>query len=588
MAGLVLAVAAAYQGSLGGPFIYDDRIWITWNPRIHILWPPWGFLAVPPGSPVYGRPLLNLSFALNYALGGNAPWGYHLANIAFHALAALVLFGVVRRTLAYLPGTFPSERDRTLAGFASALLWAVHPLLTESVTYVAQRAESMMGLFYLLTLYAFVRGVQAPAGRTWLLASLLACLAGMETKQAMVTAPVLVLLYDRTFEAGGFAAAFRRRGLYYAGLALTWLPLFTLPSGLRDFGVGYHLGFTWWSYALTEGWVVGHYLLLAVWPHPLVFDYGTDVVASVAQAVPWVLLLAALALAALASCLLRRSGAAFAVFAVFILLAPTSSVIPIAFEPMAESRMYLPLAALASCAGAAAALLLGRKALPAVLAAALVLGTAAWIRNRDYRSEIAIWTDTVRRRPTNTRARVALGSALALDNRPAEAAAQFAAALRTAPGDFEARRGYGVALFHLGRVEDALAQYRSVVPPNPDSPALHFDIGLALAAQGRLGEASAEYRRALELDPADGEARNNLGNVLLRSGRLAEAVAEYRVALAADPGSALIHCNLGGALARSGHSREAREEFEAALRIRPDYAKARSGLEDLRAAGAGP
>ena len=120
---------------------------------------------------------------------GNAPWGYHLANVAFHALAALLLFGVVRRTLAYLPGTFPAERDRTRAGFAAALLWAVHPLLTESVTYVAQRAESLMGLFYLLTLYAFVRGVQAPAGRSWLLASVLACLAGMETKQGMVTAP---------------------------------------------------------------------------------------------------------------------------------------------------------------------------------------------------------------------------------------------------------------------------------------------------------------------------------------------------------------------------------------------------------------
>jgi tetratricopeptide (TPR) repeat protein len=615
-------VAAAYGDSLGGPFLYDDRVWITWNPRIHSLWPPWELLAVPPGSATYGRPLLTLSFALNYAVGAAAPWGYHLANLVLHALATLVLFGVVRRTLAYLPGTFPHEGGRTRAAFSAALLWAVHPLLTESVTYVAQRAESLMGLFYLFSLYAFIRAVQGPGGRPWLLASVLSSLAGMETKQAMVTAPVLILLYDRTFESGGFAEAFRRRGAYYGGLALTWLPLLSLRSGLRDFGVGYHMGFSWWSYGLTEAWVVGHYLLLSFWPYPLVFDYGADIVASTGQVLPWVLLLVALLAAALAGCLLRRSAAAFAVLAVFILLAPTSSVIPIAFEPMAESRMYLPLAALAACAGAAASLLLGRKALPLVLAAALLLGTASWLRNRDYRSEVALWADTVRRRPDNARARLALGSAFAQENRPAEAAAQFAAALRITPGDFEARLNYGLALYHLGRPDEALAQYRGLTAPSPDSPALHLDIGLALEAQGRAEEAIGEYRRALEIDPADIEARTNLGGVLFRAGRLAEASAEYRRALVDDPGSARAHYNLGMALdgsggqaaamaeyreavrlepgfaeahnnlgrdlARAGRPREAVAEFEAALRIRPDYARARANLETLRGIGVGP
>ena len=164
---LILAVAAVYQGTSSGPLIYDDDVWILWNPSIRHLWPPWGVLSPAPGSPVYGRPVLSLSFALNYAVGGAGPGSYHLANACIHAMAALALFGVVRRTLAFVPGTFRTERDRVAPAFAAALLWAVHPLQTEAVTYIAQRAESLMGLFYLLALYSLIRALQAGESRRW-------------------------------------------------------------------------------------------------------------------------------------------------------------------------------------------------------------------------------------------------------------------------------------------------------------------------------------------------------------------------------------------------------------------------------------
>jgi tetratricopeptide (TPR) repeat protein len=616
---IVLATAAVYGGTLAGPLIYDDHLWITWNPSIRHLWPVADVLFPPADSVAYGRPVLSLTLALNYAMSGNGAWSYRLTNIAIHILAALALFGIARRTLALRPDLVPGERDRDLLSFAAALLWAVHPLQTESVTYVIQRAESLMGLLYLVTLYCFIRSVQAPGAnsRAWRMLSVLACLLGMATKEVMVTAPLVVLAYDRTFVAGGFREAIRRRWRLYFCLACTWLAPAFLAAGLHGRGVGFGLGYSWWAYALTEGWVVAHYVLLAVWPHPLVLDYGTDVVGSLGETIPWALALAALAGAAWAA-FRRRTLLGFAGAWFFVILAPASSLVPVAFQPMAEHRMYLPLAAVVALVVAAAWALLGRRSLPVLLAAAVALGIGARLRNRDYRSDSSIWADTVLRRPGNPRARVALGSALALEDRNAEAAEQFKAALNLDPGNFEGRRNLGLAYFHMGRVEEALAQYR-IAAAHRSAP-LHYDIGMALDREGRLGEAIKEYGEAVRLDPRDGEAHNLLGSALFRSGRVGEAVAqyqlailfkpdaarmhynlamaldlaglneqaiaEYRAAVRLEAGYAEAHNNLGSALAQAGRIPEAIAEYEEALRIRPGYEKARSNLELLKA-GAG-
>jgi hypothetical protein len=507
-AGIVLAAAAVYGGTLRAPLIYDDRVWITANPSIRHL----GSLAAVlwPGEPaVRGRPVLSLSLAINRALGGDDPWGYHLASLSIHVLAALALLGIVARTLAFMPARFPAARDRILFAFSVALLWAVHPLQTESVTYASQRSESLMGLFYLLTLYGFIRGVEAPGRGAWLFVSAAACALGMGTKEVMVTAPLIVLAYDRTFVAGGFRAALRLRRGFYAALASTWLILGLLSAGLRGRGVGYGLGFSWWSYALTECWAVAHYLLLALWPYPLVLDYGTGVIGGIRDALPWACVVAVL-LGATAVAFARRSALGFCGLWFFLVLAPSSSVVPVAFQPMAEHRMYLPLAAVVSAGVAGAWAWLGARSVALAAAAALALGLGAHGRNRDYASETSIWADTVLRRPGNPRARLALGDALSREGRHAEAAGQFAEALRLDPGDFEARRKLGLEFFDMGRVDEALAQYRLIAPPTPDSALLHCDIAMALERSGRAAEAAGQYREALRLDPGLGDARAGL------------------------------------------------------------------------------
>ena len=182
------------------------------------------------GETVSGRPVLNLSLALNYAVSGCDVRGYHVTNLAIHLAAALLLFGIVRRTLPRFRGCGGGQQLARLQlatplALAIALLWAVHPLQTESVTYIVQRAESLMGLFYLLTLYCFLRGAGSARAIFWYAGSVLACLLGMATKEVMVSAPLVVLLYDRTFLAGSFREAWRRRWAYYLALAATWLLL---------------------------------------------------------------------------------------------------------------------------------------------------------------------------------------------------------------------------------------------------------------------------------------------------------------------------------------------------------------------------
>ncbi len=229
MATLLLAgaVCAVYCRALDAPFVFDDSGSVIHNRSIVRLWPLWGDaehpgpLNPPSDLPTSGRQLVNLSLAINYAVGQLNPVGYHAFNLIVHLLSAALLMGIVRRTLCldYFAGRFTNAAGPL--AFAAALLWAVHPLQTETVIYVTQRTELMVGFFYLATLYACLRywtAATPAAGDNWLALATLASVAGMACKEVMVTAPVIVLLYQRTFIAGSFRRALRQSWPLYVGL----------------------------------------------------------------------------------------------------------------------------------------------------------------------------------------------------------------------------------------------------------------------------------------------------------------------------------------------------------------------------------
>ena len=582
LAGVLIAAAAAaaYHNSLRVPFVYDDLKAIPENPSIRHLWPPWDALLSAPGdTTVGGRPVANLTLAVNYALSGTEVWSYHVLNLLVHVLSGLTLFGIVRRTLCGPALGARFGRDALALALAAALLWTVHPLQTESVTYIVQRVESLMGLFYLLTLYLFIRSLGSPRPARWQAAAVVACLLGMGTKEVMATAPVMVLLYDRTFAAGSFRKAWRlRRGMYLA-LAATWLPLPLLVAATgwdRGGSVGFRAGVAPWDYWLTQVEAVARYAGLAVWPRPLVFEYGPFRFQDLAAAAPFALVTVPLAAATLAALRLRPAlgflGAWF-----LVILAPSSAV-PVATQTMAEHRMYLPLAAVAVAAVVLAHALLGRRSWPLLGLAVLALGFLTQARNDDYRSELALWTDTVAKRPENPNARNNLGLALFHAGRVGEAIGQYQEALKLKPSYPGALNNLANALDQAGRPADAIAMYEAALSLEPKYAAAHFNLAKALDKAGRTAQALPHFEESLRMEPGFAQGRVDYGDALSRSGRFAEAVEQFEAALSARPGFAAAHNGLGAALAQMGKVAEAIGEYQTALRLQPDLAEAADHL----------
>ncbi len=573
--GLTAAALLAWANSFSGPFVFDDRPAILANPSLE----SFGAALSPPrdGGTVAGRPLVNLSLALNRALGGPAVGGYHAVNLLIHVLAGLTLFGLVRRTL-------EPRGDALLVAFSAALLWLVHPLQTAAVTYVIQRAESLMALCFLATVYAFRRSCVSefrsdtdPSGakfdRRWRTVSVVACLAGMAAKEVMVVAPLVVLLYDRTFIAGSFAAALRARRSYYAALAATWLPLAALvaDNASRAGTAGFGSNASPLDYALTQCGAIVTYLKLAVWPAPLMFDYGTALVTRLSDVWLQAVLIAGF-VAATGLALLRRPRLGFLGAAFLLILAPSSSFVPVATQTVAEHRMYLPLAALAIGASLALHAALRTRATWGAVGIALALGTATFHRNRDYVSAAALWRDTVAKRPDNPRAHNHLGNALAQEGRPAEAVPHYQAALRLAPGEFEVHNNLGGAFAALGQQREAVEHYSRAHALRPDFEPVRINLANALVDTARTAppnDAAGLYRRAIELHPAHAAAHYNLGVGLARQRAYPEAAVALQAAVRHDPKHVGARVNLGNVLLLTGRRAEAAIEYEAALQLKP-------------------
>jgi tetratricopeptide (TPR) repeat protein len=580
---LTAAALLAYGNTFSVPLLFDDVTSIATNPTLHhfgdAFWPP-------TNRTVTGRPVLNVSLALNYAFGGSAVGGYHAANLAIHIFSGLALFGITRRTL--LPR---QPAAATAIGFSAALLWIVHPLGTAAVTYIAQRAESLMALFYLLTLYCFIRGTGDGSRKwsPWFGWAAAACLLGMATKEVMASAPLMVLLYDRTFIAGSFRGALRQRGRVHALLASTWLLLafLAVTTQVRNAAGSSDAVPPAWHYALTQFPAIVHYLGLCFWPYPLVFDYGTALAAPSLAVLLSAVLVAAL-LAAVAWALIKVPALGFPGACFFAVLAPSSSFVPIAGETMADFRMYLPLACVATLTAAALFRYLGRTALPVCLVLSAALGLVSRVRNEDYASAERIWSDTVAKAPGNARAHSNLGALLLNEpGKTQEAIAQSEEALRLLPDSAPGHVDLANALSRdPALIGDAITHYREAIRINPRLYGAHVGLGNALSRVPETrDEAIGEYTEALRLKPDSAEAHFDLGNALSRTpGRNEEAIDHYRQALRLKPDFAEAHFGLAVALLdQPGGKLEAEAQLEEGLRLHPSDKQAQYILERLRA-----
>jgi hypothetical protein len=502
---LVAGILVAYANSFSAPFVFDGLNYLLEAETVRDISSWEKILTLLDKGDT--RALAYLSFGIDHRLYGYDVRGWHATSTLIHVLAALALYGVARHGFGSTRAApfFADGRERM--ALCVALLWGVHPLNTQSVTYLYQRQESLMGMFYLLTLYAFTRWATT-GRRRWAAASVAACTAGMASKEVMITAPLVVLWYDRVFCARTWAELGRRRGLYYLALAGTWSLLFWLMARFwgayaaeNVFTAG---RVTPAEYGLTQLGVIARYLRLALVPYGLNIDYGWQTAATWrlpaadgsgtwlptavdAPALARSLVVVGGSLLFTVLLLFRAPALGFLAGAFFLVLAPTSSVVPIV-DPCFEHRTYAPLAPLvvllvagareawrrvARRVGAPRAAVGPALAVAAgTVAAALV--TLTLVRNHDYRSAVALWGDSVAKAPWNPRGRYNFGVHLQLD----------------------------------GQIEAAIEQYQRCVELDPNYTDGHLQLGRIALSQGRTDDAARHYQALLDTPPVKGRGQH--------------------------------------------------------------------------------
>jgi tetratricopeptide (TPR) repeat protein len=590
---LALAGIAIYRNSFAGPFVYDDLPMIQMNPAVRDLG-HWLFFLGGSSSSSDDRPIGFLTFALNYAWGGSDVRGYHLVNLAIHVTAAWVLFDLVRRTLLRPRLAADYGARAGILGLTVALIWLVHPLQTQSVTYIYQRLESLMALFYLATLWCFVRALDSPRPRAWYAASVVCCALGMGTKEVMVTAPLIVLWYDRVFVAETWRELFARRGQYYVAQAGTWGILAALmwahASNYAEHGVLYVKGISPLQYALSEPGVILHYLRLAFWPDELCLDYRWPVARTAVEIVPPALALGGL-LAVCAWAVYRWPAWGFVGGAFFLILAPTSSVAPIV-DLAVEHRMYLPLAALVvlvvlvadrawravvrRLAGAERLRSPWARLVPAtlVLAAVAPLAWRTIRRNADYQSERAIWEDTLRQRPDNARAHTNLSRELDREGDLSAALDESNRAIRLDPNTAIFYNNRGDVYLKLGRPTAAREDFDKAIALGARSPEVYYNRGNALAALKLLDEAIDDYSRAIELFGDFAAAYHNRGVIYIRRDKFDPAIKDLTRAIQLQPDLADAYVNRSVAYQATGQTLKGIEDCDIAIRLNPLFGSA--------------
>lgn len=569
---ITIALAIAYLPAIRAPYEFDDISSIPGNSTIRTLWP---VLSPPENTSVAGRPVVNYSLAINSALnrwlhvderpypdGPNKTIGYHIVNLLVHLLCGMLLFGVVRRTIAN--SAQASALIRTPEQFAAVVtaVWLLHPIQSEAVNYLIQRTELLVSLCYLGVLYTSIRAWDAPSLQSrivWRVLAVLTCALGMGSKEVMITAPLAIMLYDRAFRAPSWrdAVSSAGRNVFYAALIVTTLiSLASITTNARFDTVGFHLGVTWYQYLYSQAWAIAHYLRLALWPDQLTFDYGHKPITGFRGVAGALVLTAALVATVVAWMRASTWGwLAFLGSLFFLLLAPSSSVVPVATEIAAERRVYLALApalvlvfigadwlrqritanarakqlALAApvlvgllyvvlsgwfitqhagdagvgpavargiigvAAGAIVWCVITSHYLRAITAGACTLLVAVtFARSRTYADSESLWRDTVLKAPDNPRAYDNLAATMFYSEPP--------------------------------RLAEAKALYERAI--QLDSTYVHAWPGLASVAvdQGRIADAESLLVRVLRIDPGYSDAVEHLGKLLLRTGQSAKAL----------------------------------------------------------------
>jgi tetratricopeptide (TPR) repeat protein len=578
---LVAATLIAYGPALPGKFLWDDEIYITHDP---LLTAPDGLRRIwfSLESPSQYFPLTYTTFYIEHGLWGLNPAGYHLVNILLHAANALLLWRVLTRL-------------RVPGAWLAAAVFALHPVEVESVAWISERKNVLMGFFFLLTLLAWIQFIDAKCKRPWrfyILALVFYALA-LLAKTTACTLPAALLLI-----------------LWLEKMPIHWRRLAQVAPFVA-MAVGMGLVTVWWERhhqgpqpklfeigpverVLIASRAVWFYAGKLFWPANLSANYPRwTISASDPIAYGWVAATAALGVVIWRA--RRWAGRGVEVAAAFFVatLSPLLGFVMLytfVYSFVADHYQYLACIGPIALAAAGMAVGLGRiaagkRVLQPVLCAALLmtLGALTWKQCGMYADAETLWQTTFRQNPNSFLAQGSLGTTCSENGQLDEAIAHYQKALKLNPNFATVHYSLGVCYYQLGRMDEAIAQYKKEVEINPDHAMAHNNLGYALARKGETDEAIAEYRKALAIEPDMAPAHDNLGAALLKKGEVDDAIAHLLKAEQIEPGFIGEQNSLGIAFARKGEQTVSILHFQKALETHPNDAEACNNLAWLLA-----
>lgn len=597
---LVVAIFVAYWVALRGNFLWDDDLHVTANPTII---GPLGLKEIWTTARANYFPLVLTNFWVQHALWGLNPLGYHLVTLACHALAALLLWRVLRQL-------------RVPGAWLGAALWALHPVQVESVAWICELKNTQSAVFFLLAIGCYVKwlgrvgqdlplpsgmaGIKPAAHQQYYALALGCALLAILSKPSTVMLPVALAL----------CAWWLHRRFSWRDLVPPLVPFFALSAVAAGWTIweqkvhsgaeGVEWSQTWPERLVIAGRVIWFYLGKLAWPEALIFIYPRWQI-DAGNVFAFAPLVAALVL--LAVLWWRREGALrgwfFAATFFGALVFPVLGFFSVYFfrySFVGDHFQYLasmgPLALLGAglvvtLERAPAALTRLRVVVPAALL--IALGLITWRECGEYRSHESLWRSTLARNPDAAMAWLNLGDTFVKQGRHRDAILCFRRGLQLKPDDPPAHNDLGCELVVLGQPLAAIGFLERALQLKPGYAEAHNNLGNALRSAGRVDAAIAHYEQALKFKPDYSEAQNNLGCELIAKGRLPEAVARFEEAIRLRPEDATAHSNLGNALRNLGRMPEAIAHYERAIKLRPDFAEAHDnyGLT-LEAAGRVP
>jgi len=569
---LLLAVVTmlAYHPAWHGGVLWDDEAHIG-GPELRTLDGLRRIWFVPRTTQQY-YPLLHTSYWLQQKLWGDSITGYHIVNLLLHIGCVVLVLRIVR--FLRIPGAE-----------LAATIFALHPVNVETVAWIAERKNTLSGVFALAATLWYLRFDENRSRRTYALALGL-FLLGLLSKTAIVTLPLALLVIFW----------WKRGAISWRHDVVPLIPFFffSAAAGLMtrwvEYGnIGYRarmLDLSLLDRCLIAGRAFWFYLWKLLWPSNLMFVYPRWEI----NATVWwqyIFPLAALGFLALLWSLRRWSRAPLAGVLVYIvLLLPSLGFANIYFflySFVADHWQYLAcLGIITPCASGIVLLATRLKSGYAWLepGVTLVIGGVlfllTWQQSRMYNNAETLYRTTIAHNPACWLAYDHLVDILYQANRIPEAMNLFKDELRIKPA--VAHYSLGNALLRKGRTSEAIDQFTEALRINPDYAEAHNNLGYALLVTGRTSAAIEQCREALQIDPTYAHAHNNLGNALAQTGRASEAIEHYKQTLRMNPNSADAHSDLGAALALMGRISEAIEELKAAVRINPNNIDARNNL----------